>query len=116
MGMSARTAGNFSEKRNDLDLAGLSAWLRRRHPVKTAAAVAAETGLPEERVRKWLAGSAAPTGGSLVALLAAYGPAVLAAALTHVPAWLDESVRAEALAELERERARLAAEMEKLKP
>lgn len=104
-----------NSSRSTFDLDGLSAWLRARHPVKTAAAVAAETGLPQTRIQKWLAGAATPTGASLVALLAAYGPAVLAASMDHVPDWLDEQVRADELATLRREQERLRARMKTLK-
>lgn len=98
-----------------LDLPALADFLRRRHPIKTADCVAAETGVPVGTVENWLCGRAAPAGSSFAALLVAYGPAVLAAALPVVPRWVDEAARAEALARLEAEQARLAARMAELR-
>lgn len=105
-----------SGAKSPLHLGRLAQFLRRIEPLDTAAVVAAETGIAEETIRNWLKGRNGLQAGHLIALTAAYGPDALAAAFgPAAPAWLDSACRAaraaaiEArIAELERERARLA--------
>lgn len=89
------------------------AFLRGRHPHRTADEVAAATRgrVPAETVRGWIRRASAPSWQAGLALVAAYGPEFLAAALGDAPGWLDAAARAEKLAALEAEQARVAAEI-----
>ena len=82
-------------------------FLRRRHPVKTAECVEAVSGVPLETVRQWLKGVSKPGWFHGLALVSAYGPEFLAAALPNAPSWLDAAVRAQKRAALEAELALL---------
>ena len=94
---------------------GLAGFLRRRHPSKTAEAVAAETGLPAGSVRKWIYGETTPSLSALAVLAESYGAECLAAAfLGHVPAWLDEAVRVQRRAEYLRQIAETKAKLDRL--
>jgi hypothetical protein len=73
--------------------ARVAAFLRARHPVKTAAAAAAETGVAAETIKTWLKGAAQPGFSHLLALITAYGPEFLSALLPEA-AWLDAARRA----------------------
>jgi hypothetical protein len=84
----------------------ISAFLRSRHPLKTAESVAAESGVPRETVASWLKGAARPSGSHFVRLVSAYGPELLAATMRSPPGWLVAAERAERRKALE---ARLAA-------
>lgn len=81
----------------------LRLYLTARHPIKTAAAVAAETGLQEATVTRWLAGRSAPSSPALLVLVGTYGPSVLAAAMAHPPRWLDDATARQKRAEIEAE-------------
>ena len=81
----------------------LRAFLTARHPVKTAAAVAAVTGLTESAVAKWLDGRSAPSSPALLVLVGTYGPCVLAAAMAQPPQWLDDAAARQRRAEIEAE-------------
>ena len=65
-------------------------FLRGRHPIKTAANVAADTGCSPAQIEKWLEGVAAPSGIAFARLIAAYGPDILSAVLppTH---WITKA-------------------------
>jgi DNA-binding phage protein len=69
----------------------LAAFLRRRHPYKTAAHVAALAGVAPAAIEKMLEREALPSFATLGRLLAAYGPALLAETMDHPPAWLLEA-------------------------
>lgn len=80
----------------------LVTFLRRRHPHKTAAAVAADTGIEAATVRKWLeTGNIVPSGGAVFRLILAYGPEFLCAVTPTAPAWLQRAAKTE-----EQERAK----------
>lgn len=110
-------AGSIPKRReSDPETSGdcgerVSAFLRARHPVKTAEMVEAETGgrVPAATVKRWLSGASAPSLRAGLALVVAYGPDFLAAALVESPGWLSSAHRAERLAALTQERARLDA-------
>ena len=89
----------------------LGDFLRVRHPIKTAEAVAALGVAPVETVRGWLKGYAKPTGAATLALIGAYGPEYLAAALPGL-SWLAQAKRAERMAALERRAADLRQDLE----
>ncbi len=92
----------------------LMRFLRRRHPAKTAEAVSAAAGVPAETVRRWLReGAVWPSGEHMISLVAAYGPALLAAVAPPLP-WLDDAARAEERARLSRESAALARRLAEL--
>lgn len=69
----------------------VAAFLRRHHPVKTATAVWAETGIPEDTAEKLLERCSAPSTGNFLLMLEAYGPAFVTACLPNPPAWLSEA-------------------------
>lgn len=92
------------------------AFLRQRHPVKTAASVAATTGLSAEAVKKWLERSSAPSFVACFALIRAYGPDFLTAVMEHPPAWIDTAARTARREALARDIARLTAELDRLDP
>lgn len=77
------------------------AFIRDRHPAKTAEHVGAETGVPADTVRKWLDGAARPGFDAYSALIAAYGLPFLAAVMIRAPRWLTEAAHAERVAHAE---------------
>ena len=89
----------------DYDPQGCVAFLRRVHPAKTAAGVAADTRISPRTVERWLSLEAQPSVPAFVRLVAAYGPAFLAAAVPGL-AWVE---RAAALADHEATMIEIAA-------
>ena len=96
------------------DIAGFARFCRERHPAKTAQHVAAESGLPLDSVKKWLAGDAVPGGRALLALLCLYGPDLAHAMLNDMPVWMSTAQRAERGRLLEREIAARRAALDQL--
>lgn len=89
-------------------------WARffhRVHPVKTAAAVAAEIGVSASTVENWLDGTSAPSLPAFVKAVQHYGPGCLAAAFARPPAWVDATARAQKRAAIEAEISRLVSEL-----
>ena len=78
---------------NRIDFSGLSEFLRREHPTKTADGVAGQTGISAKTVRKWLDGETSPNGAALLMLALAYGPQIIAACVKGSPSWLDAATR-----------------------
>jgi hypothetical protein len=90
-------------------------YLRSRQPVKTAAAVEAETGISADTVRKWFAG-AKPGFTHVLQLICCYGPGFLAAVMGDgAPTWLDDAARAERQLELEARIERQRLELDQLR-
>lgn len=89
-------------------------FLTSRHPMKTAANVAAETGCSVHQIEKWLERASAPSGVALMRLIWAYGPEFLAAMSPRAPGWLNESVRSQRQARLEEDIAAKQRELESL--
>ena len=85
----------------------IAAFLRTRHPTKTAECVQAEADIPADTVRQWLKGVSRPGFVGLLSLIGAYGPEFLAAALPNAPAWLEGAVREQRRVALDAERAAL---------
>lgn len=83
----------------------VATFLRRLYPANTAANVAADTGLTEAAVQKWLSRGSSPSLAAAGRLALAYGPEILAAAWGEAPEWLTTAAMAE-------EESRLAAEAE----
>lgn len=81
--------------------------LRREHPERTAAHVAAAIGAPARTVENWLSGAASPSLYWFIRLIGAYGPEMLAQSMTDPPDWLVEARRKARRAALEREREAL---------
>lgn len=81
----------------------LAGFLRARHPAKTAASVAAETGgqVTAAAVEKWLRLEARPGLAAVVVLIEAYGPD-LVAVLAPGLAWLSRRAALDDIAELTR--------------
>ncbi|MBY0259577.1 hypothetical protein [Methylobacterium sp.] len=94
-----------------IDLDGLSRFLREQYPDKTAQNVAARTKLPADTVKKWLLGVALPNGRAMLVLACAFGPEVLVAMLRHPPGWLDEAARGAEQARLQAQLADLQAQI-----
>lgn len=99
----------ISTKSGGVDHQKWCAFLRRRHPVKTAAFVAAELGAPVRTVENWLSGAATPHLGWFLKAVQAYGPEMLEAVLADPPAWLIEARRRAQREDLERRLAALDA-------
>lgn len=93
----------------------LGALFRARHPVKTAACVAAEIGVSERAVAGWLAGEASPGLGHVASIVAAYGPDAVAAFFKTPPEWLDAVRRRARVERLVAEQQRIASEIEALR-
>jgi hypothetical protein len=74
----------------------LVAFLRRRHPIKTAIAVEAEAGVSEAAIKKLMARGTMPSFLTLGRLLAAYGPELLAATMDNPPEWLRSAAAIQA--------------------
>lgn len=85
----------------------LSAFLRRKHPTKTADNVAADTGIYPATIARWLDRGSAPSLESLSQLVGAYGSEVLCVILDHPPPALIAAARQEERERVEREIARL---------
>ena len=120
MRISSKASGEFSARAEKslplVDYGGVTAFLRGRSATATAEVVAAETGLPEARVQKWLDGANGMHADSFAALFAAYGIAFLRAACPWVGdlgAALDADRRQ---AELEIKRAAIEREMREIRP
>ncbi|TDR94177.1 hypothetical protein [Enterovirga rhinocerotis] len=74
--------------KNLVDQDGLVAFLRARHPTKTAAHVAAATGEPLETVRKWLRHETRPGMRALLVLVCVYELPLVEACLRRHPDWI----------------------------
>lgn len=95
----------------------ISQWLRAKHPAKTAEAVEAAThgAVSVETARKIITRQSAPAFATLEALIAAYGPEFLAAALPRCPQWLVDAAERTELAEINAEQVRLEARLTALR-
>lgn len=119
MGQSSTKRGQISSKRGQLSpecAERVIAFLRSRHPSKTAEEIEAATHgrVSGATAKKWLSRVSAPSFFACIALISAYGPAFLAAVMDEQPAWLSAAARAERLAELEAEQERIAGEIGRL--
>jgi hypothetical protein len=103
VGQLSGKAGRFAQQPPAAIAGRLRLYLTARHPVKTAAAVAAATGLNESGIAKWLDGRSAPSSPALLVLVGTYGPSVLAAAMANPPQWLDDAAAQQRRAEIEAE-------------
>ncbi|WP_293862341.1 hypothetical protein [uncultured Alsobacter sp.] len=108
MSQSPRSAGSVEPGR-------IFNFLRSVHPSKTAEHVSADTGIPRETIHTWFGRGSAPSCAHVLALITAYGPAFLAAALPARPAWLDGAVREERRQRLEAEISARQAELDALR-
>lgn len=112
--MSGQSQIEFGVCSNQDGLERLVRALRKLHPVKTADAVQAETGIPSTTVGKWLALQSSPSLPAFARLVFAYGPDVVSALFRKAPAWLDAAARAQRLAALDAQLAALQSEKESL--
>ena len=80
--------------------ARLGEFLRAQHPLKTAACAAAAIGASERTIANWIEGRAQPNAYWVFALVAAYGPGLLAQCMARPPAWLIAACDAEANAQI----------------
>lgn len=93
------------------------AFLRRRHPLKTADHVAAATGIPVNTVKTWLQRASAPDAEGYTALWIAYGPDFLGVlAGGRAPTWLVDLRRAHDAKQLKAEIAALEAKLAEVRP
>lgn len=95
-----RQSGPFSRQascsfRQLSDGERVCSFLRKTHPEKTAANVAADTGISVRTIEKWLERLSAPSWAHGVRLLATYGPEFMCAVMDAPPAWLDQAARKE---------------------
>ncbi len=105
-----------SEEASKVLVGRIAKFLRRMHPIKTAAHVASKIGSSEYRVGKWLELSSAPNGAAMIALTCAYGPEFLAAVMPQRFEWLDEGLRSARRAKLKAEIAARERELESIAP
>lgn len=87
------------------------AYLRARHPNKTADNVAADTGIPVNTIKTWLNRGSAPDGEGYTKLWVAYGLEFLAALPDEPPAWLQQFRRDIEAAHLKAEIAALTSKL-----
>ena len=73
------TKKGVTVEKDDLDGQALAAFLRRKYRHCAAGYVAAKTGIPEATVKGWLMLRARPCSAHLLALVSAYGLALLSA-------------------------------------
>lgn len=78
------------------------AFIKRKHPRKTAQCVAIDTKCSVDQVEKWIERASVPNGVAMLRLTAAYGPQFLAEVVPGF-AWLDEAALNERQRELELE-------------
>jgi hypothetical protein len=83
------------------------AFLRAKHPVKTADCVSVETGISANTVHHWLRGESTPRWTHTLALIGAYGPEFLAAVCPNSRVWIEPARRLEELRQLELQRVQL---------
>jgi hypothetical protein len=104
-----RAVGHELESRRGLSLGErVAAFLRLRHPVKTADNVSADTGIPVNTVKTWLQRASAPDAEGYTLLWLAYGPDFLAVlADGRAPQWLQQARRDHEAAALKAEIAAL---------
>ena len=74
----------FEECRSE---AALVAFLKAKHPVKTVACVAADTGTAADTIGQWLRGYSRPGFGHIGALIYAYRAEFVYAVYYHSRAW-----------------------------
>jgi hypothetical protein len=90
----------------------VAAQLRERHPVKTAQAVSAETGIPAATIEKLIERENLPSAATLWALLKAYGASFMVATFPDPPRWLTDAAHAERIARAEAALIRAKADLE----
>lgn len=114
----SRSSVHEFESRNGPSLGErVSAFLRRRHPMKTADNVAAETGIPVNTIKTWLQRGSAPDAEGYTALWIAYGPDFLdVIAAGRSPEWLTQVRRANEARQLKAQIAALKNKLQEVRP
>lgn len=100
------TKKGVTVEKDDLDGQALAAFLRRKYRHCAAGYVAAKTGIPEATVKGWLMLRARPCSAHLLALVSAYGLALLSACWRDAP---DEIVAHAKKGEMQALHAEIAA-------
>lgn len=78
----------------------INAFLRRRHPQKTAEHVSAETSIPAGTVAKWLERGSTPGAVGTLLMILAFGPEFLAEVYAEkTPEWVKEAIATRAAAQ-----------------
>jgi hypothetical protein len=107
-GMSSMRKSKLARKEAKLDRLELAlAFLKTKHPVKTAECVAADTGIAPGTVLKWLRGVSRPGWGHTMSLIGAYGADFLWASSPQSRVWLAHVRKLEEWRQLELEQVRL---------
>lgn len=108
-----QASGHEIESRRGLSLGErVTAFLRQRHPAKTADNVAADTGIPVNTIKTWLQRGSAPDADGYTLLWLAYGPDFLAVLVDgRAPKWLVDARRAHEAAALKAEIAALKSKL-----
>ena len=97
---------------NRIDFRGLAVFLRRLYPSKTAARVAADTGLPADSIKKWLSLEVQPNGRAMLVLVCVYGADLILASVKDAPDWCNRDARRARRAKLLAEIAEIESEIE----
>ena len=93
--------------------ASFAAFLHRAYNNRDVAVnVAADTGINQTTVEKWLAEASLPQAHHLVRLIGVYGPEMLAALIPTKLGWLDEAVQHDKAQRIRADIARLQAELD----
>lgn len=75
----------------------INAFLKRKHPQKTAEHVSAETSIPAGTVAKWLERGSAPGVVGTLLMILAFGPEFLAEVYAEkTPEWVKEAIAIQA--------------------
>lgn len=107
---SPASAGQLSATDRTTAAERVVGFLRKRHPVKTADCVSAETGINADTVQKWIDRCSMPSGLGLFVLVGVYGPDFLCSIFESPPVWLSRAASDERLKRIEDEIAALEAE------
>ncbi len=81
-------SGGKKSRGGNLDMDGLTLFLRAKFPQATAAQVGHLIGAPSSTVDKWLRGEARPSLEYYAQMVAVFGPVLVAASLKETPFWL----------------------------
>ncbi|KAA2237705.1 hypothetical protein [Salinarimonas soli] len=111
MGQSHLTSRQLDDAGRTVVAERINAFLRQLYPLKTAEAVAADTGISANTVAKWLERGSAPSTWATFRLIGAYGPEFACAVMANPPAWLDRAAREEEQRRLRTEIAALEARL-----
>lgn len=108
--MSCVKRAKFCASGPAFDFAGFCRFCRLAFPVATAAHVASLAGATTSTAEKWLRGETRPSGEHFAALIAAFGPAFVAAAVPGAKAWAEPAAHHEQITQVQSQLDKLLAE------